>query len=152
MSEEQVKVLEDVVEVEYKWNPGPVVGRFLTDLRDNKEITAVRCTRTSKVFLPPQSVSPYGQNKMDRFVSITSTPKFRVGTIVYKAPWNKPEGIDVPYMLAAVDFAGADTQLLHIVKGSEEELKALKAGDSLKPKWKDEPVGTVRDLDYFEIA
>jgi uncharacterized OB-fold protein len=145
-----VKVLEGEIDLEYKWNPGSTIGKFLTNLRDKKEITAVRCDVTSRVYLPPQGWSPYGNKKMDKFSTVSSNPKFFTGTIVYKAPWNIPDGIEVPYMLAALQFLGADTELLHIVVASEEKLKSLKAGDELKPVWKEDRIGTIRDIQYFE--
>ena len=147
---EEVKVLEGSIEMDYKWNPGSVVGRFLTDLRDNQEITAIRCTKTSKVFLPPQSWSPYGQIKMDRFETVKTTPELRCGSIVYDSPWNKPDGLEPPYMLAAIKFAGVDNELIHLVVASEETLKSIKPGTELKPVWKEERTGTIRDIEYFE--
>jgi uncharacterized OB-fold protein len=146
---ELVKILEGEIVLDYKWNPGPTIGKFLTNLRDNEEITAVRCTVTSKVYLPPLGWSPYGNKKMDKFHTLVGNPKLRAGTIVYQAPWNKPEGVEVPYMLAALQFLGADSELLHIVVASEEKLKSLKPGDELKPVWKAEKIGTIRDIEYF---
>lgn len=145
----QVKVLEGKIENDYKWNPGPAVGRFLTQIRE-KELIAVRCTKTSKVFFPPQSFSPYGNIKMDRYIPITTEPVFKAGTIVYEAPWNKPEDIKIPYMLAGVGFAGSDSDLIHIVCAPEEKLKSLKSGDRLRAVWKEERTGTIRDILYFE--
>lgn len=145
----EVKILEGDIVLDYKWNPGNTIGKFLTNLRDAKEITAVRCNVTSRVYLPPQGWSPYGNKKMDKFQTIVSNPTLKTGTIVYEAPWNKPEGIEVPYMLAALSFIGADTELLHIVVAPEEKLKALKPGDKLVPVWKESRIGTIRDIDHF---
>lgn len=147
----EVKVLEGKIENDYKWNPGTAVGRFLTQMRE-KEILAVRCTKTSKVFLPPQSWSPYGNIKMDRFIPITAEPKLGAGTIVYQAPWNMPEDLKPPYMLAGISFAGADSDLIHLVVAPEADLKALKPGDRLRAVWKAETTGTIRDILYFEPA
>ena len=145
-----LKVLEGEIDLIYKWNPGSTIGKFLINLRDNKEISAVRCSVTSRVYLPPQGWSPYGNKKMDKFSTLESNPILLTGTIVYKAPWNKPDGIEVPYMLAALQFLRADTELLHIVVASEERLKSLKTGDELKPVWKEDRIGTIRDINYFE--
>jgi len=145
-----LKVLEGEIDLIYKWNPGSTIGKFLINLRDNKEISAVRCSVTSRVYLPPQGWSPYGNKKMDKFSTLESNPILLTGTIVYKAPWNKPDGIEVPYMLAALQFLRADTELLHIVVASEERLKSLKMGDELKPVWKEDRIGTIRDINYFE--
>lgn len=152
MSDKEVKALEGSIDFDYKWNPGTTVGRFLTSLRDEQELIAVRCTKTSKVFLPPQKWSPYGNIVMNRFVPVKTAPKLKAGTIVYTDIWNKPEGVKTPYMTAAIRFEGADTELIHLVCGSEEELKSLKPGDELKPVWKSEPQGNIRDLEYFEKA
>ncbi|MCB1165403.1 MAG: hypothetical protein KDK33_04570 [Leptospiraceae bacterium] len=149
---DEMKVMEGKIDADYKWNPGSTVGRFLTSLRDDGEIIGVRCTKTSKVFLPPQSWSPYGKIKMDRFVTITTAPRLKAGTIIHQKPWNAPEGMEVPYMLAAVEYPGADTELIHLVKGNQEQLKALKSGAPLKAVWADERKGTIRDILYFEPA
>jgi len=144
------KILEGKIEIDYKWNPGTTIGRFLTSLRDKKEIIGVRCTKTSKVFLLPQKSSPFGQIKMNQFVTIQTVPRLKAGTIIYKEPWNMPENCRCPYMLAAITFDDADTELLHIIKGSIEELKSLKSGDQLRAIWKKETEGNIRDIDYFK--
>ncbi|MBE7410497.1 MAG: hypothetical protein L6Q54_09785 [Leptospiraceae bacterium] len=146
---ETVKTLEGTIEMDYKWAPGSTVGRFLTHLRDLNEVIAVRCPKTSRVYLPPQSWSPYGQIKMDRFQVLNGKIRLKAGSIVYKAPWNIPEGVNVPYMYAAIQFSGADTELLHIVCEKEEILKNLKPGDELEIVWKKEKTGTIRDIEYF---
>ncbi len=148
----EVKILEGVVEMDYKWNPGSTVGRFLTDLRDKQEITAIRCSKTSKVYLPPQSWSPAGNVKMDKFVTLTGKATLEMGTVVHERPWNCPDEIDVPYMLAAVKYQGADTSLLHIVTGDLKKLEALEPGAELKPVWKEKRAGNIRDLDHFEAV
>ncbi|MBE7437809.1 MAG: hypothetical protein HS115_05070 [Spirochaetales bacterium] len=150
MAEESVKILEGSIEMDYKWAPGSTVGRFLTALRDQKELLAVRCPVTSLVYLPPQGWSPYGQVKMDHFQTIASAPRLKAGSIVYRAPWNLPAGITPPYMYASISFAGADTELLHIVYASEPVLKSLRPGSPLSIKWKEERTGTIRDILYFE--
>ncbi len=147
---DEVKILNGEISVDYKWNPGSTVGKFLTHLRDSKELTASRCSVTSKVFLPPTGWSPYANKKIDKFQTIQSNPTIKTGTIVYEAPWNMPEGIQLPYMFAALSFPGADTELLHIVYAPEKVLKEIKNGDTVRPVWKEKPIGTIRDILYFE--
>ena len=151
-SSKTVKILEGEVSMDYKWAPGPSVGKFLASLRDSQEILAVRCPVTSRVYLPIQAWSPYANVKMDRTLVINTKPKLKTGTIVYEAPWNAPEGITLPYMLAAIQFVGADTELLHLIVAPEDKLKALKEGSELKIKWRETRSGTIRDIDYFEPA
>ena len=149
MAENTVKILNGSVEMDYKWSPGQMVGKFLTKLRDEKEINGVRCPKTSKVFLPPQAWSPYANVKMDRLIPLKTVPRLKAGTVVYEAPWNMPENISLPYMMAAVQFTGADTELIHLVSADEKTLLSLKPGDELEPVWKKDPNGTIRDIEYF---
>ena len=70
-------------------------------------------------------------------------------------------GIDEPYIggdliptlqqyyVPRDQFAGADTELLHLIVAPEEKLKALKSGSDLKIVWKEEKKGTIRDINYF---
>lgn len=149
---EEVKTLESEISVDYKWSPGSTVGRFLTELRDNQELLAIRCTKTSKVFLPPQSISPYGMIKMDRWVPVKGAATLKTGTIVYESPWNAPEGIQTPYMLAAIAYAGVDSEFIHLVVAPLDVLEGLKPGTELKPVFRDEPLGDIRDLQYYKPA
>ena len=45
---EDVKILNGEIVLDYKWNPGQTIGKFLTNLKDGKELSAVRCSVTSK--------------------------------------------------------------------------------------------------------
>ena len=63
-----VKILNGEIDLDYKWNPGPTIGKFLTNLRDHKEISAVRCNVTSRVFLPPQGCHPMPIKKWISFL------------------------------------------------------------------------------------
>jgi hypothetical protein len=53
------------------------IGKFLTNLKDGKELSAVRCSVTSKVFLPPQGWSPYANKKMTKFERIVGSPTLK---------------------------------------------------------------------------
>lgn len=145
-----VKILAGEINVDYKWNPGPVVGRFLTSMRDDGELVAIRCTKTSKVYLPPQSWSPYGMIRMERFVPVSGAPTLKAGTVVYQAPWNAPEDVPLPYMLAAIAYPGMDSELIHIVVAERAKLESLQPGARLKAVWKEERTGTIRDLLYYQ--
>ncbi|MBX7059129.1 MAG: hypothetical protein K1X75_13770 [Leptospirales bacterium] len=147
-----IQVLPGEIDNDYIWNPGPVIGRFLTRLRDDREILAVRCPRTSRVFLPPQAWSPAAPVAMDRYLTLQGQPTLSAGTVVDRAPWNLPEGLKPPYMLAAIRFPGADTDLIHLVVASRAELMALQPGAALQIRWKEPRSGTIRDIDFFTPA
>tara|TARA_B100001939_G_scaffold348200_1_gene373803 strand:+ start:45092 stop:45574 length:483 start_codon:yes stop_codon:yes gene_type:complete len=141
-------VMEGSVHLDYNWNPGAVIGAFLTALRSG-ELRAGKCNKTGKHFLPAQSRSPFG-GRCDTLVEVQDSPVLKVGTIVHRAPWNLPEGVQPPYMLASISYPGVETDLIHLVVGPLETLKELQEGSPLLAVFADERKGSIRDILYFQ--
>lgn len=144
----QPMVMQGSVQLDYQWNPGSVIGAFLTSLREG-ELKAGRCKRTGKLFLPAQSRSPFG-GRCDELMSVQDNPVLKAGTIVHRSPHNLPEGIQPPYMLAAIFYPGVETELIHLIVGSLETLKNTKPGDALLTVWAEHSSGSIRDILYFK--
>lgn len=49
--------------------------------------------------------------------------------------------------MALIKLDGADTKLLHRVKGTD-----IKHGDRVAPKWADERSAAITDIEWFEKA
>lgn len=142
------RIMQGKVHLEYQWNPGSTIGEFLTALREG-QLKAGICDRTGAPFLPAQSRSPSG-GKCKELREVAGTARLRQGTVVHRAPWNVPEGLEPPYMLAAIGYEGVETELIHLVAGSLETLQSLQPGQGLEPVWKDQRTGSIRDILYFQ--
>ncbi|MBU45216.1 MAG: hypothetical protein CMN76_18535 [Spirochaetaceae bacterium] len=141
-------VMDGHVHLDYQWNPGSVIGAFLTGLREG-EIRAGKCESTGKLFLPPQSRSPFG-GRCKEIIKVETPPELRTGTVVHRPPWNVPAGLKPPYMLASISFSGVETELIHLVVGSLSLLRGLQPGHPLKPVWAEQTEGSIRDILYFQ--
>ena len=132
--------------MEYTRSPGKVIGRFLSDLRDNEAVHGIRDSVTSKVYVPPQAYGPESKTKMQTIVPLSSEASISYFTVVHEKPpftdW------EPPFAFVAVEFEGAHTQLWHRMK----DTKGLSIGMKVKPKFKDENErsGSILDIDYFE--
>jgi uncharacterized OB-fold protein len=132
-----------VIEYPFIRTTGPVVGAFLTGLREAVLVGIRRVDGT--VMVPPVEYDPVTSESLTEVVEVSST-----GTIVSwtwvdpprpGSPWDTPHG------LALVLLDGADTPLLHcVLVDSADELAT---GLRVEAVWRDERVGHITDLVGF---
>ncbi len=130
--------------LEYKRSPGKIVGRFLSTLRDEARILAIRCAECNNGFLPPQAFCPDCRAKMQTFFAVPET-----GQVAYLTKVCKPVPFfdcPVPYYYIGIQFAGVNTVFWH--RSFDDKLEI---GDTIKAVFKDESerVGSILDIDHF---
>jgi uncharacterized OB-fold protein len=122
-----------VLEYTYTRSTGPVIGRFLTGLRDRR-IEGAR-TAAGKVIVPPLEYDPDTGEAVAGFVE--------VGQEGVVTTWSRPAGGALAWALVRLD--GADTAMLHLVDG------AVATGARVRARWRAERTGSIRDLECFEV-
>ena len=97
------------MELPYRRSVGPVVGAFLTGLRDRKIVGS----RTSggRVLCPPLEYDPDTGEAVDEIVDLSDTGTVRSWSWVSEPLRKHP--LDRPFAWALVQIDGADTALLH---------------------------------------
>jgi uncharacterized OB-fold protein len=128
----------------YTRSTGPVVGRFLTELR-NRRIVGIRGS-DGRVLVPPMEFDPFTADALDEFVEVGQQ-----GEIVSWCWVSEPREahpIDRPFAWALIRLDGADVPLLHCVAAKREE--ELATGARVKAVWADEPRGFITDIRWFE--
>lgn len=129
---------------DYTRSTGPVIGRFLTGLRDRR-IEGIRA-KDGRVLVPPQEADPLTGEDLSEWVPVGDA-----GTVTTWA-WvtaPKPQApLDRPFAWALVRLDGADTALLHAVDAGSES--AMSTGMRVRARWAPEPEGGIRDLACFE--
>jgi uncharacterized OB-fold protein len=128
----------------YTRSLGPVVGAFLTGLRDGR-ILGVR-TASGRVLVPPTEYDPETSDPVpDDFVEVGPA-----GTVTTWAWVSRPRAkhpLDRPFAWALIQLDGADTALLHAVDAGAE--RSVHTGLRVRPVWRDERVGHVLDIACF---
>lgn len=142
--EEKPMVLEGFIEVPYRWSTGPVVGRFLTELRDNRKIMGAQCTGCNRVYVPPLDVCGPCHEQLSRMVEVGPEGTVTSFTVVTHPLHFRPQ--DPPYVLAAIRLKGADTDLIHFVAAEPEEVQI---GMTVKPVFREKREGTLMDISHF---
>ena len=129
-----------VFEYTYRRSVGPVLGRFLTSLKDARLEGVLAAD--GRVLCPPAEYD-------ERGVAVTDVwrPVGPLGTVLTWAwePTPRPnQPLAHPFTWALVRLDGASTALLHAVDGR------VTTGSRVRARWRAERIGSINDLECFE--
>ena len=146
MSAAEVLVADHAIEYTYTRSTGPVIGAFLTALRDRR-IVGVRGS-DGRVLVPPTEYDPVTSDDLTEIVDVADEG------VVTTWAWNDAplagQPLDRPFAWALVKLDGADTGLLAAVDCGGAD--AIRTGARVKARWAEERVGSIRDLVCFEVT
>jgi uncharacterized OB-fold protein len=132
----------------YTRSVGPVIGRFLTGLRDGR-IEAVRLT-DGRVLVPPTEYDPTSSAEVaaDGAHWIEVGPRGTVQTFTWVAePRPGKHLLGKPFAFALIRPDGADTALLHVVDCGTAD--AMRVGMRVAPRWRAERTGHITDIEAW---
>jgi hypothetical protein len=124
-------VVETTLEFPYKRSLGPVIGAFLTGLRDG-QITGVR-TASGTVLVPPLEYNPETGDSVDP-TPVPVGPEGEVTTWTWVPEPAPHHPLDHPFAFALIRLDGASTALTHVVDTGDPAV--LHAGLRVKPRWR----------------
>jgi uncharacterized OB-fold protein len=143
MTTPDVLVADHAIEYTYTRSTGPVIGAFLTGLRD-KQIRGIRGV-DGRVLVPPAEYDPVTSADLTELVDVAD-----VG-VVTTWSWNETplagQPLDRPFAWALIQLDGADTGMLAAVDAGSPA--GMRTGLRVKAQWADERVGSIRDLVCF---
>ena len=122
------------IRIPYQWAAGPFVSRFLTALRDKKELWGVGCSVCKKVIVPPQARCPFCDGACD-------TPK-QVGPKGTLETWTRSGD----RTFGVIRLNGADTGMVHLLEGEP------RTGQTVEPVFNDERKGHILDIRHFRAV
>jgi uncharacterized protein len=138
-------VLSAPMTIEYPFSrtTGPVVGGFLTGLRERVLLGGV--TADGTVLAPPPEFDPVTGEDLTELVEVGP------GGVVLTWAWvtepHPKHPLDHPFAWALIRLDGSEGGLLHAVDaGSPEQMST---GMRVSPRWRDEREGHITDLACF---
>ena len=134
------------VSFDYTRSTGPVLGRFLTGLRDG--IVVGGRTSDGRVMVPPPEYDPVTHEPVSDFVEVSSTGTVTTWSWVPEPVAGQP--FDRPFAFAMVTLDGADTAILHALDVSSPD--QVETGMRVQIRWADERTGVITDILCFEPA
>lgn len=132
------------VAFDYTRSTGPVIGRFLSGLRDG--VVVGGRTSTGQVVVPPLEFDPITHEATTEFVEVSPVGTVTSWTWVPEPVKDQP--FDRPFAFALVTLDGADVPLLHALDVSSPE--EVVTGMRVRVRWAAERVGHINDIACFE--
>ncbi len=145
---DQVLTAEHVLEYPYSRSVGPVIGAFLTGLRDGR---LLGCTGSGgRVIVPPTEYDPETAESTGELVEVGPE-----GTVTAWAWVGRPapqHPLDRPVAWGLVKPDGADTALLHVLDTGSPD--TVSTGMRVRPDFlpEGERVGRIGDIRAFVPA
>jgi uncharacterized protein len=132
---------------DYTRSLGPVLGPFMTALRDQRILGARAAD--GRVHAPPFEFDPVTASPPDALFEVGPA-----GTVVSWTWTSEPldgQPLDTPFAWALIRLDRADTAMLHAVDlGPAGHSGMMRTGMRVRPRWADERVGSIRDIACFE--
>ena len=134
------------VAFDYTRSTGPVLGRFLTGLRDG--VVVAGRTSDGQVVVPPPEYDPVTHAALEDFVEVSSEGTVTSWTWVPEPVKHQP--FDRPFAFALVTLDGATRPFLHALDVSSPE--EVSTGMRVRIRWRAERKGDITDIECFEPA
>ncbi|GAA1536637.1 Zn-ribbon domain-containing OB-fold protein [Nocardioides humi] len=128
------------VSFDYTRSVGPVLGRFLTGLRDGRFVGAL--LSDGRVVVPPPEFDPLTHRATTDFVDVAETGTVTSWTWVSEPVAGQP--FDRPFAFALVTLDGADAPLLHAVDVASPD--EISTGLRVRARWAAERTGAITDV------
>lgn len=141
-ADDQGQILSAPLTIEYpfKRTTGPIIGAFLTGLREQVLVGSV--AEDGRVIVPPAEFDPVSGNDLTELVEVG--PAGEVTTWAWVTTPHDKHPLDRPFAWAQIKPDGADTALLGAVDA--ETIDAMATGMRVEPVWADEREGHINDI------
>jgi hypothetical protein len=137
-----------VLEYPYVRSVGPVIGAFLTALRDGR-VVGIRGAG-GRVIVPPCEYDPETGEETTEVVDVGPEGTVTAWSWV---PHPRPKHpLQIPFAWVLVQFDGADTSFLHVLPAADRTV--VSTGMRVRPEFAPEAdrVGHVKDIVHFVPA
>lgn len=153
-TKQELIVSKQVLSLSQRFSTGPIMGRFLHELRDNKRIMALRVKKNGRHLIPPREVDAWCHEPGDEWVEVGPGGYIREFDIIYYASPDPLTGEtrEVPYCVAWIVLDGVESgsPLWHLLK--PEDTHKAKYGVRVRAVFAEERTGAMEDIKYFEVV
>ena len=129
-----------IIEYPFKRTTGPVIGAFLTGLRE--QVLIGSRAEDGRVIVPPAEFDPGSGNDLTELVEVG--PAGEVTTWAWVTTPHAKHPLDRPFAWAQIRLDGADTAMLGAVDAGT--MSAMATGMRVEPVWADEREGHINDI------
>lgn len=145
MTEPEVLTAPLIIEYPFKRTTGPIIGAFLTGLRE--QVLVGSRAEDGRVIVPPAEFDPVSGNDLTEIVEVG--PAGAITTWAWVTTPHAKHPLDDPFAWALIKLDGADTALLGAVAAGS--IDAVSTGARVEPVWADERAGHINDITHWVL-
>ncbi len=147
MADSEVLHAEHRLDYPYSRSTGPIIGAFLTALRDGRFVGATGSD--GRIIVPPTEYDPITSDDVGELVDVG--PGGVIGSWAWVSHPLRKHPLQTPFVWALITLDGADTALLHAVDAPGPD--ALSAGTRVTARFRpaDERIGAMADVEAFVL-
>jgi hypothetical protein len=132
-----------IIEYPFKRTTGPVIGAFLTGLRE--QILVGSKAADGRVIVPPAEFDPVSGEDLTELVEVG--PAGVVTTWAWVTEPHEKHPLDQPFAWALIKLDGADTAMLGAIAAAS--IDDVHTGLRVEPVWADEREGHINDIAHW---
>lgn len=132
-----------IIEYPFKRTTGPIIGAFLTGLRERVLVGSVAAD--GRVIVPPAEFDPDSGEDLTDLVEVG--PDGVVETWAWVTEPHPKHPLDRPFAWAQIRPDGADTAMLGVVDAGS--MGAMSTGMRVEPIWAEEREGHITDIAHW---
>ncbi len=142
----RVATFRDVPRMEYAWDCGEAIGRYLDELKEGR-LAARRCRGCRRVLIPPRMHCERCWRPTDEWVTAADTGVVNTFSICY-ITWDMVR-LKRPQIPAVIDIDGTSGGILHLLGGVDS--KKVRVGMKVRAVWRpaSERSGAITDIKYW---
>jgi uncharacterized OB-fold protein len=146
LEDKDVYIYEGQIYIPNTFTAGALGTKVLSDLRDRKKITGMRCPTCNRVYVPARSTCKDCFGQLDELVEVSDKGVVLTYTVVNEP--NTCQPVEPPLIYGIVQLDGADNGFVHMLGGVEAE--QLRVGMRVQAVFKEERKGSILDIKYFK--
>ncbi|MFA6033412.1 MAG: AMP-binding protein, partial [Myxococcota bacterium] len=150
---EELIMIKQLLSINQKFSTGPLMGRFLKELRDNKKILGNKCPKCGRMQTPPREVCAVCHCRVDDLVEVGPGATVVNYDIAY---YSSPDPLtgesrETPYCSAILLLDGCTGSDIFWHEIKPGDIPRLKSWVKVRAVWNEKRVGAITDIKYFEI-
>lgn len=150
---EELIALRQLISVPQRFTTGPLMGKFLKELRDHKRILGNRCPKCRRIQTPPREVCAVCRVAAGDLVEIGPEGEVVSYDITYYASPDPltGESREAPYCPAffVLDGCGRSDIFWHEINPAH--IERVRKGARVRPVWSEQRTGAITDIKHFDI-
>ncbi|CAG0948031.1 hypothetical protein ANRL1_04846 [Anaerolineae bacterium] len=142
--------ISHTMNLEWRYGTGAHFRKFITALRERRQILGKRCPVCQRVYLPPRPVCGNCYAELRDWIKVKDTGTVGAFTVVHTPIIDPTTGQPrpLPYAMALIQLDGADTTLNHYLAASDPT--KLRIGMRVRAVWREQRTGLISDIVCFE--